>query len=119
MQQQNYKKEASVMEGCEEKDLFELSLPFSLPNIGNTLCRMTSMYNNDYVDADADLDTSFVFQIDQSLLIDTRYLLIDKMIGEGAYSTVHTGLWVFFPCFFLGGGGGGVFYVWFSWSWVI
>ncbi|XVF59583.1 hypothetical protein PTKIN_Ptkin07bG0287600 [Pterospermum kingtungense] len=100
MQQENCKKGASAMEKCQEEELFELTLPCSVPNIGNTLCRMTSTYD-DYVDGDGDdddvedddLDTGFVFQIDQSLLLDTRFLLIDKMIGEGAYSTVHKGFY--------------------------
>ena len=92
MQQENYKKEASAMDGCQEEELFELSLAYSLPNIGNTCCWLTSTYDDDVEEEEDDMDNSFVFQIDQSLLIDTRLVLLDKMIGEGAYSTVHKGL---------------------------
>ncbi|XWS33731.1 hypothetical protein CRYUN_Cryun22dG0108700 [Craigia yunnanensis] len=94
MQQENYKKEGSAMDdGCQEEELFELSLPYSLPNIRNILCRLTSTYDDAVEDEEDDLDNNFVFQIDQSLLIDTRLFLLDKMIGEGSYSTVHEGFY--------------------------
>ncbi|XP_022740903.1 serine/threonine-protein kinase HT1-like [Durio zibethinus] len=93
MQQENHEKEASEMSGSEEDELFELSLPYSLQNIGNTFWRLTSMYDDDVDDDEDDLDNSFVFQIDQSLLIDPRLVLLDKMIGEGSYSIVHKGFY--------------------------
>ncbi|KAG8478270.1 hypothetical protein CXB51_028017 [Gossypium anomalum] len=95
MQQENYKKEASAMEG-RERDELELSLPYPLQYIGDTLFKLTSMYYNnnvEEVEADDDSDNSFVFQIDESLLIDPRLVLLDKMIGEGSYSTVHKGFY--------------------------
>ncbi|KAB2057877.1 hypothetical protein ERO13_A11G186200v2 [Gossypium hirsutum] len=95
MQQENYKKEASAMEG-RERDELELSLPYPLQYIGDTLFKLTSMYYNnnvEEVEADDDSDNSFAFQIDESLLIDPRLVLLDKMIGEGSYSTVHKGFY--------------------------
>nr|KJB43562.1 hypothetical protein B456_007G205800 [Gossypium raimondii] len=95
MQQENYKKEASAMEG-RERDELELSLPYPLQYIGDTLFKLTSMYYNnnvEEVEADDDSDNSFVFQIDESSLIDPRLVLLDKMIGEGSYSTVHKGFY--------------------------
>ena len=80
------------MDECQEEELFELSLPYSLPNIGNIVCRLTSTYDDVVEDGEDDSDNSFVFQIDQSLLIDTRLFMLDKMIGEGYYATVHKGL---------------------------
>lgn len=82
------------MEG-RERDELELSLPYPLQYIGDTLFKLTSMYYNnnvEEVEADDDSDNSFAFQIDESLLIDPRLVLLDKMIGEGSYSTVHKGL---------------------------
>ncbi|MBA0741970.1 hypothetical protein Gogos_015087 [Gossypium gossypioides] len=83
------------MEG-RERDELELSLPYPLQYIGDTLFKLTSMYYNnnvEEVEADDDSDNSFVFQIDESLLIDPRLVLLDKMIGEGSYSTVHKGFY--------------------------
>ncbi|XP_022773983.1 serine/threonine-protein kinase HT1-like [Durio zibethinus] len=91
MQQENYKKEASAMDGREEEELFELSLPYSLQF--KTFCRLTSRYDHDVEDEEDEIDNSFVFQIDQSLLIDPSLVLLDKMIGEGSYSTVHKGFY--------------------------
>ncbi|KAE8655108.1 hypothetical protein F3Y22_tig00117034pilonHSYRG00764 [Hibiscus syriacus] len=77
-----------------ERDELELSLPYPLQYVGNTLPRLTSLYNNDVEDEtdDSDSDNSFVFQIDETLLIDPRHVFLHKMIGEGSYSTVHEGL---------------------------
>lgn len=80
------------MDGREEDDLFELSSPYSLQNIGNTISKLTSTFCDDAEDEEDDIDNSFAFQIDRSLLIDPRLVLVDKMIGEGSYSTVHEGL---------------------------
>lgn len=94
MQQENYKKEASAMEG-RERDELEYALPYPLQYISDTLFKLTSLYYNNVEEveaaADEDSDNSFVFQIDESLLIDPRLVLLDKMIGEGSYSTVHKG----------------------------
>ncbi|MBA0653525.1 hypothetical protein Goklo_020690 [Gossypium klotzschianum] len=83
------------MEGTERDEL-ELSLPYPLQYIGDTLFKLTSMYYNNNVEEveadDDDSDNSFVFQIDESSLIDPRLVLLDKMIGEGSYATVHKGL---------------------------
>ncbi|KAJ1415287.1 Serine-threonine/tyrosine-protein kinase, catalytic domain [Sesbania bispinosa] len=41
--------------------------------------------------SDRVFDDGFVFDIDRSLLLDPRKLIIGDVIGEGAYSIVHTG----------------------------
>ncbi|GMI63393.1 hypothetical protein like AT5G66710 [Hibiscus trionum] len=92
MQQENYKKEGLAVDRGERDEL-ELSLPYPLQYVGNTFCRRTSMYNNDVEDEEGDSDNSFVFQIDETLLIDPRLVLLHKMVGEGSYSTVHEGLY--------------------------
>ncbi|KAK6237510.1 hypothetical protein QUC31_002979 [Theobroma cacao] len=98
MQQGNYKdKGGSEMDGREEDDLFELSSPYSLQNIGNTISKLTSTFCDDAEDEEDDIDNSFAFQIDRSLLIDPRLVLLDKMIGEGSYSTVHEGFYKLKP----------------------
>ncbi|XVE87267.1 hypothetical protein DITRI_Ditri18aG0103100 [Diplodiscus trichospermus] len=79
------------MDGREHEELFQLSLAYSLPYIGNTFCRPTIMYDDDVKDEEYDLDNSFVFQIDQNLLIDPGLVLLNEMIGEGSYSIVHKG----------------------------
>ncbi|KAK2426687.1 Protein kinase superfamily protein [Trifolium repens] len=57
--------------------LFELSLACSSQDIEN----MTSV----------DIDDGFVFDIDPSLLVDNEKLVIDDLIGEGAFSSVYKG----------------------------
>ncbi|KAK8710363.1 hypothetical protein V6N13_145689 [Hibiscus sabdariffa] len=76
-----------------ERNELELSLPHPLRYVGDTFCRLTSMYSHDVEDEEVDSDNSFVFQIDESLLIDPRLVLLHKMIGEGSYSTVHEGFY--------------------------
>ncbi|KAE8695342.1 putative Homeobox protein [Hibiscus syriacus] len=95
MQLEQYKKEASAMDRVESDEL-ELSLPYPLQYIGDTLCKLTSIYINDVEDEEDEENeegNSFVFQIDERLLIDPRFVLLDKMIGEGSYSTVHEGFY--------------------------
>ncbi|XVF17855.1 hypothetical protein REPUB_Repub10bG0160900 [Reevesia pubescens] len=82
------------MAGREENKLFELSLPYSLQNIGNTFWRLKLTYDDVVEDQEEDdLDNSFIFQFDQSLLIDPSLVFLDRMIGEGSYSIVHKGLY--------------------------
>ncbi|OMO56858.1 hypothetical protein CCACVL1_26214 [Corchorus capsularis] len=85
------------MDARENADL----LPFPLNHLSNTLSRLTSFYKDDddvehhHEEEEDEMDNSFVFQIDQNLLIDPSLLSIDSdtMIGEGSYSTVHKGLY--------------------------
>ncbi|KAK9009108.1 hypothetical protein V6N11_080578 [Hibiscus sabdariffa] len=92
MQQENYKKEGSSVDRGGRDEL-ELSLPCPLQYVGMTFFRLTSMYNNDVEDEEDDSDNSFVFQIDETLLIDPRLVLLQKMVGESSYSTVHEGVY--------------------------
>ncbi|WJX60917.1 hypothetical protein P8452_46070 [Trifolium repens] len=57
--------------------LFELSLACSSQDVENR----TSV----------DIDDGFVFDIDPSLLVDNDKLVIDDLIGEGAFSSVYKG----------------------------
>ncbi|OMO84306.1 hypothetical protein COLO4_22120 [Corchorus olitorius] len=89
-------KSSAAMDARENADL----LPFPLNHLSNTLSRLASFYKDDAVEdhheeEDDEMDNSFVFQIDQNLLIDPSLLSIDNdnMIGEGSYSTVHKGLY--------------------------
>jgi hypothetical protein len=65
--------------------LFELSLACSSQDIEN----MTSV----------DIDDGFVFDIDPSLLVDNEKLVIDDLIGEGAFSSVYKVLFVPIACY--------------------
>lgn len=81
----------------EEDELFELSFPRYLSDL---FWPRTPMYDADDDDDDED-EEEFVFNIDQSLLVDPRRVLFEKMIGEGSYSIVYKGLWVSSSSFFL------------------
>jgi hypothetical protein len=65
--------------------LFELSLACSSQDIENR----TSV----------DIDDGFVFDIDPSLLVDNDKLVIDDLIGEGAFSSVYKGWFVPIACY--------------------
>lgn len=49
----------------------------------------------------SEVEEEFAFDIEPHLLIDLRLILVGEMIGEGSYSVVHQGLWVFFFFSFL------------------
>ncbi|KAJ4714464.1 Protein kinase [Melia azedarach] len=73
----------------EEDELFELSFPRYLSDL---FWPRTPMYDADDDDDDED-EEEFVFNIDQSLLVDPRRVLFEKMIGEGSYSIVYKGFY--------------------------
>ena len=83
------------MEGrvlLNEQEHFYLSLTQFLQH--NTLSHLRSTTYE--VDDEEEEDNSFVFNIEQSLLVDLGQVYVEKMIGEGSYSVVHQGLWVFY-----------------------
>lgn len=87
----------------KEGGLIELSFPLYDDNTGGTSCPLTKAYDADDDDDDEQYDNDFVFEIDESVLVDPRSVLLEKMIGEGSYSIVYKGLWVssyFCLCFF-------------------
>lgn len=77
----------------KEGESFELSFPLFDDNTGDTSCPLTKACDADD-DDDEEYDNEFVFDIDESVLVDHRSVLLQKMIGEGSYSIVYKGLWV-------------------------
>lgn len=65
-----------------------LILHFSLSMLG-------SAYTESGDDAIEEDDHDFVFDIDPTVLVDTRKLIIDEQIAEGLHSIVYKGWWVF------------------------
>jgi len=65
----------------------DLILHLSLSNFGSAYAES----DHDAIDEDDD----FVFDIDPTVLVDTRKLIIDEPIAEGLHSIVYKGWWVF------------------------
>ncbi|GAY42752.1 hypothetical protein CUMW_069300 [Citrus unshiu] len=76
----------------KEGESFELSFPLFDDNTGDTLCPLTKACDADD-DDDEEYDNEFVFDIDESVLVDHRSVLLQKMIGEGSYSIVYKGFY--------------------------
>ncbi|GLU19944.1 hypothetical protein SLE2022_361640 [Rubroshorea leprosula] len=75
----------------KEEELLELSFPYSLETVAKSHSA-PSKYPAAGDDED-ELDNSFVFQIDRSLLINPLRVSLDEMIGEGYHSIVYNGLY--------------------------
>ncbi|ESR38967.1 protein kinase domain-containing protein [Citrus sinensis] len=76
----------------KEGESFELSFPLFDDNTGDTSCPLTKACDADD-DDDEEYDNEFVFDIDASVLVDHRSVLLQKMIGEGSYSIVYKGFY--------------------------
>lgn len=88
----NQKVQAMAENAVVPEELPELTPPFSIEDIGAGVLGLTAML--DAGDGSESLDNSFVFDIDQSVLVDPRCIMLEKMIGEGASSIVYEGSWV-------------------------
>ncbi|KAI9164716.1 hypothetical protein LWI28_000746 [Acer negundo] len=80
------------MEGrvlLNEQEYFYLSLTQFLQH--NTLSHLRSTSYE--ADDEEEEDNNFVFNIEQSLLVDPGHVYVEKMIGEGSYSVVHQGFY--------------------------
>ncbi|KAH7566444.1 hypothetical protein JRO89_XS08G0163100 [Xanthoceras sorbifolium] len=88
-------KRASVMAGrvyINDEEYFDFSLPES-PEDHTLAPPRSTTYEAD----DDEEDNSFVFRIEDSVLVDPRHVMVGRMIGEGSYSVVHQGVLITLP----------------------
>ncbi|KAL5752742.1 hypothetical protein ACOSP7_022935 [Xanthoceras sorbifolium] len=79
------------MAGCvyiNDEEYFDFSLPES-PEDHTLAPPRSTTYEAD----DDEEDNSFVFRIEDSVLVDPRLVMVGRMIGEGSYSVVHQGVY--------------------------
>ncbi|KAL5819409.1 hypothetical protein ACOSQ4_023251 [Xanthoceras sorbifolium] len=71
-----------------DEEYFDFSLPES-PEDHTLAPPRSTTYEAD----DDEEDNSFVFRIEDSVLVDPRHVMVGRMIGEGSYSVVHQGVY--------------------------
>ncbi|KAK9231098.1 hypothetical protein WN943_021330 [Citrus x changshan-huyou] len=76
----------------KEGESFELSFPLFEDNTGDTSCPLTKACDADD-DDDEEYDNEFVFDIDESVLVDHRSVLLQKMIGEAVINMSGYNTW--------------------------